>query len=132
LRERGNDVIEIAEHLVSVFSKELSIATKKFTKQAIEAMKVHDWPGNVRELQNRIKRALVLSEGPNINASELELGLPSESSSKLTLKEAKEEVEREIIARALEKNNRNISKTARALGISRPTLYELMTRHGFS
>jgi two-component system, NtrC family, response regulator len=132
LRERGNDVIEIADHLAQAFAKELKISPKRFTKQAHEAMKLHTWPGNVRELQNRIKRALVLSDGPSITPAELELSSLSETSVKLTLKEAKEEVEREVIARALQENNHNISKTAKALGISRPTLYELLTRHGLS
>lgn len=132
LRERSNDVIEIAGHLVQTFSKELKMGPKKFTRQALDAMKIHAWPGNVRELQNRIKRALVLSDGPFISPAELELHPPSETPVKLTLKEAKEEVEKEVIARALQENNRNISKTAKALGISRPTLYELLTRHGLS
>jgi two-component system NtrC family response regulator len=130
LRERGSDVIEIADHLVKAFSKELHLAPKKFTKHALEAMQAHDWPGNVRELQNRLKRALVLSDGPFINAEELELETPVESRAKSTLKEAKEEVEREVIAKALQENGHNISKTAKALGVSRPTLYELMQRYG--
>jgi two-component system, NtrC family, response regulator len=132
LRDRGNDVIEIADHIVTAFSGELRTTPKRFTKQALDALKAHNWPGNVRELQNRIKRALVLSDGPNINAAELELEAPSEPLTKLTLKEAKEGVEREVIAKALQENNGNISRTARALGISRPTLYELLTRHGIS
>jgi two-component system, NtrC family, response regulator len=132
LRNRGNDVIEIADHLVRIFSKELKITPKKFTKEALESMRIYGWPGNVRELQNRIKRALVLSEGPNISPAELELAWPSEAPAKVTLKEAKEEVEREVIARALQQNTGNISKTAKVLGISRPTLYELLTKHGLS
>jgi two-component system NtrC family response regulator len=130
LRERANDVIEIASHLVAAFSKELHIAPKKFSKTALEALQAHNWPGNVRELQNRVKRALVLAEGPLINALELELEAPAESRPKVTLKKAKEEVEREVIARALQENSGNISKTAKALGVSRPTLYELMSRYG--
>ncbi|MBZ5496019.1 MAG: PEP-CTERM-box response regulator transcription factor [Acidobacteriia bacterium] len=132
LRERADDVIEIAEHLVRAFSEELHIAPKKFTRQALVAMKAHDWPGNVRELQNRVKRAMVLSDGQYINAAELELDAPGETRAKPTLKEAKDEVEKEVIAKALQENGGNISKTAKALGVSRPTLYELMERHGLS
>jgi two-component system, NtrC family, response regulator len=132
LRERNNDVIEIAEHLVRAFSKELHLAPKKFTKQALEAMKAHAWPGNVRELQNRIKRALVLAEGPSIASVELDLDGLVESRARPTLKEAKEEVEREVIAKALQENSGNISKTARSLGISRPTLYELLARYNLA
>ena len=132
LRDRGNDVIEIAEHLMAAFSKEMKIPPKKFTKHALAAMKAYDWPGNVREVQNRVKRGLVLSDGPFIGPAELELETPpgSDEPERQTLREAKETVERELIARALEENKGNISKTARALGVSRPTLYELMTRYG--
>jgi two-component system, NtrC family, response regulator len=132
LRDRGNDTIEIATHLVHVFSQELHIPPKKFTKQAFEAIKAHKWPGNVRELQNRIKRALVLSEGPVISAAELELDDHMEPHAKPTLKEVKEGVERGVISKALQENSGNISRTAKALGISRPTLYELLTRYRIS
>jgi len=132
LRERGNDVIEIAEQLITAFSGEMKIPPKKFTKHALAAMKAHDWPGNVREVQNRVKRGLVLSDGPFIGPAELELAAPElpDEPDRVTLREAKETVERELIAKALEENKGNISKTARALGVSRPTLYELMTRYG--
>jgi two-component system, NtrC family, response regulator len=132
LRERNNDVVEIAEHLIHAFAKDLHIQPKKLTKQALDAIRAHPWPGNVRELQNRIKRALVLAEGPNIAPSELDLDNSGETRARLTLKEAKEEVEREVIAKALQENSGNISKTARALGISRPTLYELLARYDLS
>jgi len=85
----------------------------------------------VRELQNRIKRALVLAEGAFIVPSDLELKAPpAGNSSEFTLREARDELEREIISRKLQENAGNVSKTAKALGISRPTLYELMSRHG--
>jgi two-component system NtrC family response regulator len=132
LRERGNDVIQLAEHLVLAFSKELKRPPKKLSKSALEAIRKHEWPGNVRELQNRVKRALVLADGPTIGPSELELETLNGNSgaSASTLKEAKEALEREILANALRENNGNISKTAKALGISRPTLYDLISRHG--
>lgn len=131
LRDRGNDVIELAEHLVMAFSKELKKPPKKFSRAALRAMREHAWPGNVRELQNRVKRALVLADGPSIGPGELELEMPGgQNGSASTLKEAKEKLEREILANALEENKGNISKTAKALGISRPTLYDLMTRYG--
>jgi two-component system NtrC family response regulator len=132
LRERGNDVIQLAEHLVLAFSKELKKPPKKFSKPAIEAIRRYSWPGNVRELQNRVKRAIVLADGLTISPAELELETPngSVSAASSTLKEAKETLEREILAGALRENNGNISKTAKALGISRPTLYDLMSRYG--
>jgi two-component system NtrC family response regulator len=132
LRERGNDVIQLAEHLATAFSGELKIPPKKLSKTALEAIRKHDWPGNVRELQNRVQRALVLAEGPYIGPVELELeeSVETSSLSGATLKEAKEALEREILANALRENGGNISKTAKALGISRPTLYDLMSRYG--
>jgi two-component system NtrC family response regulator len=132
LRERGDDVIQLAEHLLLSFSRELKKPPKKFSKPAIDAIRKYEWPGNVRELQNRIKRALVLSEGAFISPAELELETPNGSagSPSSTLKEAKEALERDILVNALRENSGNISKTARALGISRPTLYDLLSRYG--
>jgi two-component system NtrC family response regulator len=132
LRDRGGDVIQLAEHLATAFSKELKKPPKKFSKAALEAIRRYAWPGNVRELQNRVKRAIVLAEGTFISPAELELETPNGDveAAGSTLKEAKETLEREIIANALRENNGNISKTAKALGISRPTLYDLMSRYG--
>jgi two-component system NtrC family response regulator len=129
LRERGNDVIELATHFAESFSTELKRPPKKFSRSALEAIQKHAWPGNVRELQNRIKRALVLAEGAFIRPRDLELDSPGQGPS-CTLREAREELEREIISKKLQENAGNVSRTARALGVSRPTLYELMTRYG--
>ena len=132
LRERGNDVIELAIHLVDSFSKELKKPPKKFSKPALDAIQRHNWSGNVRELQNRIKRALVLAEGPFIVPGDLELeaAAAATQSASYTLREAREELEREIVSKKLHENGGNVSKTAKDLGISRPTLYELMSRYG--
>jgi two-component system NtrC family response regulator len=132
LRERGDDVLELADHLIHSFAGELKKAPKKLSQPAREAIRNHTWPGNVRELQNRLKQAMVLAEGPFISPKEvgLEEIAPAPVISTTTLKEAKEEMERELLSNALKENNGNISKTARALGISRPTLYDLMNRYG--
>ncbi|MBN2318027.1 MAG: PEP-CTERM-box response regulator transcription factor, partial [Acidobacteria bacterium] len=101
LRERGNDVIQLAEHLVLAFSKELKKPPRKFSKSALDALRAHNWPGNVRELQNRVKRALVLADGPTISPAELELEtLNGRNGSAATLKEAKEGLERKILINA--------------------------------
>ncbi len=128
LRERENDVIELAEHLLAVFCRELKKPAKKFSKPALDAIRRYDWPGNVRELQNRLKRALVLVDGQFIGPAELELQAPEAAAGGI-LRQAKAELERDLIARTLQQNNGNISRTARALGISRPTLYDLMARY---
>ncbi len=131
LRERGGDVIELANHLVRAFSKELKKPLKKLSRPALEAMRSYDWPGNVRELQNRIMRALVLAERSTIGPSELELETPQEELSiPQSLKEATEAFQREQVLKALQENQNNISQAAKALGISRPTLYDLISRYG--
>ena len=132
LRDRGNDVIELAQHLAKSYCRDMKKPPIRFSKPALDAMRQHPWPGNVRELQNRVQRGLVLSDGKMISPADLELGaLPNgQENTPGTLKEARQEFERDIIARALRDNDGNISKTARAIGISRPTLYELMERHG--
>jgi len=85
--------------------------------------------GERKRASEQNKRALVLSDGPFIGAAELELESAGASRTRITLREAKDEVERDMISRALQANGGNISKTAKALGISRPTLYELLARH---
>jgi two-component system, NtrC family, response regulator len=132
LRDRGDDVIELAHHLAKSYCKEMGKPFIRFSKPALDAMRRHSWPGNVRELQNRVQRALVLSDGKMISPAELDLSVTIEAkeSPQGSLKEARQEFERDIIVRALKDNGGNISKTARAIGISRPTLYELMERHG--
>ena len=129
LRDRGDDIIELAQHLADAFCVELRKPPIRFTRAALEAMRRHAWPGNVRELQNRIKRALVLADGPMIGPAELELATLEEIPVQTSLRNARQEVEKEVITRALEENGGNISKAARALGISRPTLYQLMDRY---
>jgi two-component system NtrC family response regulator len=132
LRDRGDDLIELAEYLLVSASKELKRPTKKLSPSAIEAIRMYSWPGNVRELQNRIKRALVLTDGSTIGPAELEIQASQAgavSGSRSTLREMKQGLERELIYRKLQENGGNIAKTARELGISRPTLYERI-RHG--
>ena len=130
LRQREDDVVQIAHHLLQSFSMELKKPIKKLSIDAIEAIRRHSWPGNVRELQNRIKRALVLADGSFIGPADLELEPSSGPFSGWTLRQATEELQREIVTKKLHDSNGNISRAARALGISRPTLYDLMSRHG--
>jgi len=132
LRERGDDVVLLAEHMVATFSRELKLPDKRFSKEAIDAIRKYDWPGNIREMQNSIKRAIVLATGRSIKAEDL--GLNAVNNSRIhktvSLKGAIDATEREMLADALCRNNGNISKTAKTLGISRPTLYDLIARHG--
>jgi len=131
LRDRGDDVIELAGHIMESCCRELRKPPLRFSKTALDAMRQHSWPGNVRELQNRVQRAVVLSDGRVIGPAELELEGRTDAgeSTQTTLKEARQVLVRDVITKALQDNSGNISKTARALGISRPTLYQLMERH---
>jgi two-component system NtrC family response regulator len=131
LRDRGDDIIELAGHIMESYCRELRKPPLRFTKPALDALRQHPWPGNVRELQNRVQRAIVLSDGRVIGPGELELGgrPDANQSPQTTLKEARQVLVREVITKSLQENGGNISKTARALGISRPTLYQLMERH---
>ncbi len=131
LRDRGADVKLLAEHFCAHFCQETGSDRKRFSSAALTAMQSYTWPGNVRELQNRVQRAVVLATGAVIGVAELELATGKDGSMprKASLKAAKEELEREMVAKALADNNGNISKTARHLGISRPTLYDLIARY---
>lgn len=131
LRERGDDVVLLAEHMVAAFSREMKMPNKRFSKGAIDAIQKYDWPGNIREMQNSVKRAIVLAAGNSIKAEDLGLeAAGSQANKSFSLKGARDATEREMLVGALRRNNGNISKTAKSLGISRPTLYDLMARHG--
>ncbi len=135
LRERGEDIMLLANLFLSRFSKEFGKNVKGFSLEAQHRIKEYEWPGNVRELENRIQRAILLTDKTVLEASDL--GLKSESpftvSSKnysgLTLKEIRELIEKDVILASLDRHKWNILKTAQELGISRPTLYELMRKY---
>ena len=101
-----------------------------FAPEALRAIKRHTWPGNVRELQNRVKRAVIMADGKRVTASDLELVDSTELVPAATLKEARENVERELVEQVLKKYSGRISSAAAELGVSRPTLYELMDKLG--
>jgi len=103
---------------------------KGFTKDALNAIEAHNWPGNVRELKNRIKRAVIMADGKQITAMDLELKASDESDeiSSFDLREARESTERKVITKALKHTNGKVSPAAELLGVSRPTLYDLMQK----
>ena len=95
---------------------------------AVEAALLHTWPGNARELENRVKRAVIMAENNRIAAEDLELVVPDESMP-LNLRQVREEAERRAIERALALYNGNVSQAADILGVSRPTLYDLVKKY---
>lgn len=131
LRERGDDVILVARQMLDSFAKQNGKRSLSFAPDCVRAMLKHTWPGNIRELQNRVQRAVIMADGKRITVSDMELEESAVNGS-VTLKEAREKAEREVILAALQRSQKNISTAAAELGISRPTLYELMEKLGLS
>jgi two-component system, NtrC family, response regulator len=129
LRERGADVVVMASFFLSRFAAEYGRLVRGFSASALAALRDHPWPGNVRELENRIKRAVVMTDGPLLSAADLGLTPPGEDTQSLTIRDARARAEREVLQLALAQAGSNLSKAAKLLGISRPTLYDLMQQH---
>ena len=128
LRDRENDVQLLAREFLNRYAAKNGKEGLVFSQEAIRSMSDHAWPGNVRELENRVKRAVIMADGKRISSEDLELGSIVAAPQGATLKEAREGVERELIQRALRKHSGKIAPAAAELGISRPTLYELMEK----
>lgn len=130
LRDRGEDVVLLAHEFLQQHAAQTGRRKLVFAPDAVRAITRYSWPGNVRELQNRVKRAVIMTSGARVTAKDLELerGQDVASSSAPTLREARENVERELIQQALKRNSGRITSAAAELGISRPTLYELMEK----
>jgi two-component system NtrC family response regulator len=131
LRNRGEDVTVLAKIFLERFATENKKTITGFTADALDSLRAHDWPGNVRELENRVKRAIIMAEGRKLSAEDLELDSGrAERYRSVTLKEAREDLERELIRKTLRKHQGNMTRTAAELQVSRPTLYELMEKLG--
>lgn len=131
LNERGSDIALLARTFLMKFADEQKRPLKGFTPQAMQALMAHNWPGNVRELENRIKRAVVMAEGRYVTPVNLELKEPSPSEGDTsTLRASRESREKDLVRIAMEKAEGNVSRAALDLGISRPTLYQLLARYG--
>ncbi len=130
LRDRGGDALLLANYFLSRFNREFGRNIRGFTEAAGAALSAHAWPGNVRELENRLKRAVVMTERRMLDAADLELAPASESSQPLDLRAARLRAEYEVLQLALARSNGTLSVAAKLLGISRPTLYGLMEAHG--
>ncbi|MEN9455718.1 MAG: hypothetical protein RL210_1237 [Pseudomonadota bacterium] len=131
LRDREGDPLLLANALVSRFRLQEGRGALSFAPEAIAAIESHTWPGNVREMENCIKRAVVLAEGSQITLDDL--GLPGAGSVEpepLNLRQVREEAERKAIVKALSRSDNNVAKAADLLGVSRPTLYDLLARFG--
>ncbi len=130
LAERPGDAALLAKAFLARFAREMNPAVKGFAPDALAAIDGWGWPGNVRELENRVKRAVIMAEGKLVGAADLDLAAPDEDAQQvLNLKSAREQADRKAIRHALARTEGNISNTAKLLGISRPTLYDLLKHY---
>ena len=129
LAERPGDAALLAKAFVARFAREMNPMVKGFAPDALAAIDSWGWPGNVRELENRVKRAVIMADAKLIGAEDLDLAPTDEGEAPLNLKSAREHSDRKVIRHALARSEGNISSTARMLGISRPTLYDLLKQY---
>lgn len=133
LRDRGEDVLLLANFFLHRFSKEFGKRVRHFSADSIKLLESYDWPGNVRELENKIQRAVIMSDSSAIEPDALDFSIRASkkgilSFTNLTLKDAREMVDREMVIAAIENQRNNMAKASVALGISRPTLYDLVKK----
>ncbi|GAA4761989.1 PEP-CTERM-box response regulator transcription factor [Stakelama sediminis] len=129
LAERPGDPVLLARHFLHHHAETMHRPIKGFSPDALAAIDAWNWPGNVRELENRVKRAVIMSDGKQVTAADLDLAEPDTADEPINLKAMREQTDRRAIRKALARADGNISGTARLLGISRPTLYDLMKNY---
>jgi two-component system, NtrC family, response regulator len=130
LRARHGDSLLLAQFLLQEMSQRFGKPTRGLAPDAIRAIQVHRWPGNVRELENRIKGAVIMAEGAVVTASDLGLQDPGEDPEFLNLRAARQRAEAQAARQALAVAKGNLSRAAELLGVTRPTLYDLLEKHG--
>jgi two-component system NtrC family response regulator len=128
LRDRGEDIALVAKAFLRDYGVEHAKPSLTFAPDTLRALSLHLWPGNIRELQNRVRRAVIMADGKRVTARDLELTDVLSATAPQTLKEARDNVEREMVQDALRRHRGKITSAALDLGISRPTLYELIDR----
>jgi len=128
VRERQGDAVVLARAFLGRYAREYKRSVKGFTRKALEIIEHYGWPGNVRELENRVKRAVIMADAREVDAEDLELADVPVESEPFNLREVRALAERQAIKRALSYTDNNVSRTADLLGITRPTLYNLMKK----
>lgn len=129
LSERSGDAVLLAKHFLARFAREMNPSIKGFASAALTAIDQWGWPGNVRELENRVKRAVIMADTKFITVDDLQFDTPNDEDRLLNLKAAREVADRKAIGRAIARTEGNISNAAKLLGISRPTLYDLLKQY---
>jgi DNA-binding NtrC family response regulator len=130
LRERREDLAMLAEHFFHLYADERSPRLTGFSSRAVAAMLDHAWPGNVRELINRVRRALVMADGRLITPLDLGLDPAAAIPAPAALDDARARTERSALRECLQRSGQNVSRAARDLGVSRTTMYRLLSKHG--
>jgi two-component system NtrC family response regulator len=130
LRQREGDAALLAHHFKNKFTAAEGRGTLHFAPEAMAVIESHRWPGNVREMENCIKRAVIMADGNTIVADDLGLPDLEAEEAPLNLRQVRDEAEYAAIVKALARVDGNIVKASEVLGVSRPTLYDLMNRHG--
>ncbi|HVO76461.1 MAG TPA: sigma 54-interacting transcriptional regulator, partial [Candidatus Bathyarchaeia archaeon] len=148
LRDRQDDILLLAMRFLHSYNKELSRSVRGFSEYAQKALALHPWPGNVRELENRVKRGVIMATGKLVQPDDLDLPYPpdapvrhgagaggerdsgeGDSLDPVPLKEARDDLERRLVVGSLLRARGNVSAAAESLGVSRPTLHDLMKKH---
>lgn len=132
LHERGGDVVMLARVFLERFNRQQGRAIRGFTKDALVAMETYHWPGNVREMENRVMRAVIMAESKQITAQDLELSSAEVEAASYDLREARDYAERLAVQRAMGHVGGKIAQAAELLGVSRPTLYDLIKKYNLS
>jgi two-component system NtrC family response regulator len=135
LAERSGDPVLLARHFVNRFGRDLNPSVQSLSPDSVEAIDAYAWPGNVRELENRIKRAVIMADGKSVTAADLDLPSAARAPDEtmpINLRAAREVADRKAIRQAMSRTDNNISGAAKLLGISRPTLYDLLKQYRLS
>ena len=128
LRERGSDILRLAEHLIQRVCRRQRLPARPVSTLGERRLLHYGWPGNVRELENRAKRAVIMAEGNSLRAEDFGLEASAPEPELFNLRRVRDEAEREAIVKVLGRVNSNISRAAEVLGVSRPTLYDLLDK----
>lgn len=127
LRDREGDKVVLARHLLRKMAEEQQRDISGLSDDAVNAIETYDWPGNVREMENKIKRSVILCEGKQVTPDDL--GLSTNEQTQVNLRQVRQEAEKNAIINALALTDNNISAAAKQLGVTRPTLYDLMKKY---
>ncbi|MCH8532329.1 MAG: PEP-CTERM-box response regulator transcription factor [Saccharospirillum sp.] len=132
LRQRDGDKALLARHFLKKYAVDRYARVTGFSNEAISALEHYTWPGNVREMENKVKKAIILAEGKIIQSHDLGLAAENEEMSTLNLRDVRQEAEKKAVMQALSISNNNVTAAAKYLGITRPTLYDMLKKYALT